>query len=165
MKRTRVAVCALTLIALVTVTGCSSSGSDSASPTTAKDTGGGVKVTTPSDVTTITIVADDTKGTDGPMTFTMSTASVPAGKVRFVLKNEGTIEHEAIVLKTDTAVDKLVVGADNRVSEKDSVGEVSETKAGATKATTIDLEAGNYLIVCNIAKHYEMGMRSALKVT
>ena len=30
---------------------------------------------------------------------------------------------------------------------------------------TFDLAAGNYVLVCNIAKHYSQGMRSAFTVT
>ena len=106
----------------------------------------------------------DTTGVDGPMTMTVSPASVPAGKVTFTLKNTGTIEHEMVVLKTDTPVDQLVV-TDGKVSEKDSQGEVPELAAGKTGTVTLDLAAGNYVLVCNIKDHYPMGMRAAFTVT
>ena len=162
MKRNRVIAATLVAAAFL-LPACSSSGSDSGSKSTT--TAGGVKITTPASAVTINAVVSDTKGTDGPMTMTVDTATVKAGKVTFTMKNTGTIEHEMIVIKTDTPVDQLKVQADHRVSEADSVGEVSETKAGATKSVTLDLEPGNYALVCNIAKHYEMGMYAALKVT
>jgi len=164
MKRSRVALSALAITGVLVISGCSSS-SKSSSATTTTSASGGVKVTTPVGATTLTIVAGDTKGTNGPMTYKMSATTVPAGKVTILLKNTGTIQHEAVVLKTDTAFDKLKVGADNKVSESTTVGEVSETDAGKTKSSTLDLKPGNYVIVCNIAKHYAMGMRAALVVT
>jgi uncharacterized cupredoxin-like copper-binding protein len=101
----------------------------------------------------------------GEMYFKPTAVSVKSGKVRFVLKNSCTVVHELIVLKTDAAVDSLKVGADGRVSEKASVGEVSETDPGATKSETITLTPGKYLLVCNIPGHYAGGMRATMTVT
>jgi uncharacterized cupredoxin-like copper-binding protein len=91
--------------------------------------------------------------------------SVKAGPTTFTLTNTGTKKHEMVVLKTDAAVDSLVVGADNRVSEADSVGEVGETDAGKSGTVTLDLQPGKYILVCNIEKHYAQGMRVAFTVT
>ena len=87
------------------------------------------------------------------------------GKVTFTFKNTGNRQHEMIVLKTDEAFDQLKVGADNKVSEDASVGEISETDQGKTVTKTFDLAAGSYVLVCNIEKHYNQGMRSAFTVT
>ena len=38
------------------------------------------------------------------MTLTLSPATAPAGDVTFVVKNTGTIVHEAVVLKTERSV-------------------------------------------------------------
>ena len=43
------------------------------------------------------------------MTLVATPTSVPAGDVTFVVKNTGTIDHEMIVLKTDTPFDQLPV--------------------------------------------------------
>jgi uncharacterized cupredoxin-like copper-binding protein len=69
-----------------------------------------------------------------------------------------------VVLKTDTPADQLEVNAEDKVSEDDSVGEVSETPEGESGSVTLDLEAGNYVLVCNIAKHYSQGMYTAFTV-
>ena len=98
-------------------------------------------------------------------TFTLDTPSVKAGKVTFTFVNNGNRQHEMIVLKTDTPFDQLTVGSDNKVSEDDSVGEISETDAGKTAVKTFDLAAGKYVLVCNIEKHYAQGMRVAFTVT
>jgi uncharacterized cupredoxin-like copper-binding protein len=50
------------------------------------------------------------------------------------------------------------------VSEKTSVGEVSETKAGASKTAAIELKPGQYVFVCNIPGHYKGGMFGRLTV-
>jgi uncharacterized cupredoxin-like copper-binding protein len=101
----------------------------------------------------------------GEMFFKPTSFAVKAGSVKFVLKNTGAVVHELIVLKTDAPINSLKVGSDSRVSEDASVGEVSETDAGATKATVIKLTPGNYLLVCNIPGHYAGGMRATMVVT
>jgi uncharacterized cupredoxin-like copper-binding protein len=106
--------------------------------------------------------------------------SVPAGNVTFVVKNEGKLAHEMIVLKTDTAFDQLPVtdcndppapctsGTPNKVSEGAKVGETGDPNlaAGDTRTFTINnMAVGRYVLVCNLADHYAMGMRAALTVT
>jgi len=155
-------VLAVAALALAAV-GCSSDDSSSGSTTTAKSGGG---VTVPTDKgTQVDVTVSDTKGTDGPMTMVVSTATAPAGKVTFTMKNTGTIEHEMIVIKTDTPYDQLKVNADDKVSEDGSIGEISETPAGETKSVTLDMPAGKYALVCNIAKHYAMNMRAPFTTT
>jgi uncharacterized cupredoxin-like copper-binding protein len=45
------------------------------------------------------------------------------------------------------------------------VGEISETDKGKVVTKTFDLAAGNYVLVCNIEKHYGQGMFAAFTVT
>ena len=106
-------------------------------------------------------------------------ASAPAGDVTFVVKNSGGIDHEMIVLKTDTPFNKLPIadagdppapvktGAD-KVDEGTNVGETGDPnlKPGQTRTFTIKhLAAGRYVLLCNLAKHYGLGMRAAFTVT
>lgn len=150
----------------------------SASTSTTANPSGGVTVTTGGG-TTVNVTLGDTKGTDGPMTLTATPASVAAGDVSFSVKNAGTIVHEMVVLKTDTAFDKLPIvdagdppapvatGAD-KVDESANVGETGEPdlEPGNTRTFTIKgLAAGHYVLVCNIAKHYGLGMRAAFTVS
>ena len=122
--------------------------------TVAADAGGG---------TPVAVTAGDKSDTE--QFLTVEPTSVPAGKVTFTFENTGNRQHEMIVLKTDESADALKVGADNKVSEDASVGEISETDAGKTVTKTFDLAAGNYVLVCNIEKHYSQGMKSAFTVT
>ena len=53
----------------------------------------------------------------------------------------------------------------NRISEAKSVGEIGNIGKGKTKSKTFTLKAGKYVLVCNIAKHYQLGMRAPFTVT
>lgn len=123
--------------------------------------------TTATDTTASTDAATATtlKVEGGEMYLKPTTFTAPAGDVTFEFTNAGKVEHELIVLKTDAAVGSLKPGDDGRVSEDESVGEVSETPAGETKSETINLKPGKYLLVCNIPGHYAAGMRATLVVT
>ncbi|HEV8653769.1 MAG TPA: plastocyanin/azurin family copper-binding protein [Actinomycetes bacterium] len=145
--------------------GCSSSKSKTTS-SGGQSAGGGVTVTTAVASAGPTIVnVEGGEKPDGKYYLTVTPASVQAGPTTITFKNVGTKEHEVVVLKTDTPADKLKVGANHEVSEAASVGEDSETKPGKTKSTTIDLQPGTYVLVCNIERHYEKGMYGALTVT
>ena len=127
-------------------------------------------------VTVVNVTLADTAGLTGAMTMVVAPASVPAGKVKFVVKNAGTIQHELIVLKSTTAFDQLpIVDANdppvpvssgaNKVSETTSVGESGNVDVGKTKSVTLKLKTGSYVLVCNIAQHYGLGMRAAFSIT
>jgi uncharacterized cupredoxin-like copper-binding protein len=143
-------------IGIAMVTGCSSSSK------TTPPTGGGVTVSGATG-TPIAVTAGDI--TDTSQTLTAVPATVKAGSVTFTLTNTGIKKHEMVVLKTDDAFDGLAVGADNKVSESATVGEVGETDIGKSGTVTLDLKAGKYILVCNIEKHYAQGMRAAFTVT
>ena len=154
---------ALTVLA---VAGCGGSSSSTSSTSAG---GGGVTVPASSG-TTVNVVVGDTKGTDGPMTLTATPGSVPAGDVTFTVKNSGTIDHEVVVLKTDTAFDQLAVGKSepDKIDETANIGETGDPalKPGETRSFTVKaMTAGKYVLVCNIAKHYAMGMRAPFTVT
>ena len=116
-------------------------------------------------------------GPNGPMSVTPDSFTGAAGKITFVVKNAGTMEHEMIVLKTDTPFDQLPVtdagdppapvttGA-NKVDEADNVAETGDPnlKPGETRTFTATLAAGHYVLVCNLAGHYQMGMRAPFTV-
>jgi uncharacterized cupredoxin-like copper-binding protein len=142
---------------------------------------GGVKIptaATTSNATTVNVVLSDRAGTAGRMSLAASPSVVPAGDVTFVVKNTGTIEHEAVVLKTNVPYNKLPVtyGGDppapvksggNKVSEAANIGETGDPnlKPGESRTFTIkDMTPGDYVIVCNLAGHYTKGMRAPLTV-
>jgi uncharacterized cupredoxin-like copper-binding protein len=90
-----------------------------------------------------------------------SAASAKAGNVTFVATNNApSIQHELIVIKTDLAADKLTVESDDKVNEDamKSYGEVSELDTGKSGTVTLNLDAGHYVLICNVASHYRLGM-------
>ena len=117
-----------------------SGGSDSkpAKPATSAATGGPIKV----------------RLTDFKIAPTVS--SVAAGKVTFDATNAGKAEHEMVVVRTDKRPSQLLKG--NEASEAGSVGEISETKAGASKQVTLNLKPGHYVLLCNVPGHFKAGM-------
>lgn len=148
---------ALGIIALV---GCSSS---SKTATTSGGGGGGVTVPAASG-TPVAVTAGDKS--DTVQFLTPVPVSVKAGPTTFTLTNTSTTKkHEMVVLKTDAPFDSLTVGADNKVSEATTVGEVGELEVGKTGTVTLDLKPGTYVLVCNLEKHYAQGMRAAFTVT
>jgi uncharacterized cupredoxin-like copper-binding protein len=114
--------------------------------------------------TPVAVDVGDTAGTKGAMTMTITPSSAPAGKVTFTVSNSGTVIHEFVVLKTKAKFNKLPV-TKNRISEAKSVGEIGNIGKGKTKSKTFKLKAGKYVLVCNIAKHYQLGMRAPFTVT
>ncbi len=158
-SRSALVIGALGMVGLVA---CGSS-SKPASQATTTAAGGGVSVTTVAGGdNSITVTLSDTKGVEAPQTLVLSAAKAKAGKVTFVVKNTGTVDHEMVALKSDSAFDKLPI-ADDKVSEDTSAGETGDPalKPGESRTITLDLSAANYVLVCNIAKHYGLGMRAA----
>lgn len=69
------------------------------------------------------------------------------------------------MLKTDTPQDQLVPGADGKVPETGKVGEIAEFKGpNVSKKLTLDLQAGKYVLICNIPGHYQKGIHTAFTV-
>ena len=105
-----------------------------------------------------------------------SEASAPAGDVTFAITNDGPDDiHEFVVLKTDLDPGDLPTDDHGAVSEDgegiEVVDEIEEVPVGETEELTVTLEAGNYVLLCNIydededEAHYQMGMRTAFEVT
>ena len=85
----------------------------------------------------------------------LSKQAAPAGKVTFVVKNVGKVEHEFVVLKTAKPAGDLLKGAE--ASEAGAVGEIESVKPGETKKLTLTLKKGHYSLLCNLPGHYKAG--------
>ena len=103
-------------------------------------------------------------------------ASVPSGRVSLVVSNMGWRTHELVVLPLadGVAAGQRVPGADGKVDETGSLGEVSNScaagagdgiTAGAVGWTTVTLAPGRYELVCNLQNHYANGMYQELVVS
>lgn len=86
-------------------------------------------------------------------------AEMDAGVVDFVVTNAGDEPHELVVIRSDAEPSELTV-VDGLVPEADVDfrGEVEEFPANSIRVGTFRLEAGRYLLICNIPQHYEQGM-------
>jgi len=110
---------------------------------------------------------------DGAMGVTISKAALKAGKVTFDVTNRkgSSSQHEMIVAMltaAQTADPKSLPYDDNtaKVDEEaiNDRGEVSELDPGQSGSLTIDLKPGTYMLFCNVAGHYRMGMYVLVRV-
>jgi uncharacterized cupredoxin-like copper-binding protein len=101
--------------------------------------------------------------------------SAPAGEITFNVENTGPDDvHEFVVIKTDLAPDALPTDENGAVEEAgegmEVIDEIEDIPVGETQSVTVDLDAGNYVLICNIwdedeqEAHYTMGMRTAFTV-
>jgi uncharacterized cupredoxin-like copper-binding protein len=103
----------------------------------------------------------------GEYYFTPNPASAPVGDITFTSNNVGAEEHELIVYLSDEDPDSLPVEGDLAVLEEDAeLGEIEpeDLQPGATGSMTLTLEAGNYILLCNIEGHYGQGMYAGFTV-
>jgi uncharacterized cupredoxin-like copper-binding protein len=92
--------------------------------------------------------------------------ALQAGEVTFEVHNDGTMPHDFVVIATDLDAAGLPVEAS--VVDEEAAGAVIGRSglidAGDIEVVTLELEAGRYVLICNIAGHYEEGMYAALTV-
>ena len=113
---------------------------------------------------------DDGGGDGGPTTVDVTLSefvvepdpvSVAAGDVTFAATNEGEEEHELVIAKSDLAPDALPTKDDGSVDEEgegvEFVDEIEEFEPGGTEELTVNLEAGKYVLFCNLVEEEESG--------
>ncbi len=79
----------------------------------------------------------------------------PIGKVKFVVTNTGTFEHEFVVVKTNKPAGNLLKGKE--ANETGAAGEIDGVPAGQAKTVTLKLQRGHYALICNLPGHYAAG--------
>lgn len=91
--------------------------------------------------------------------FDLTAASAPAGPVLFQALNAGTIAHELVVIHTDLPHDGLpVVDGHVDLDVLDVRGEVEDIGPTQTESLRLELEAGAYVLICDVPGHYLAGM-------
>jgi uncharacterized cupredoxin-like copper-binding protein len=100
------------------------------------------------------------------MKISVDRSSVPAGPVTFVVKNNGAVIAELVVIQTDLAQDKLPMDMDEagKMDETGNLGETGDVGVGSSKTFTVTLPAGHYVLMCNEVGHYTSGMHMAFTV-
>jgi len=133
-----------------------------------------------------TTAATTATGTDGASVavtlqeFAVSAdpASVPSGSVTFDVTNTGPDDvHEFVIIQTDLGATELPVDDDGAVLEDGEgmtvVDEIEDLAVDDTQTLTVDLDAGTYVLICNILQeepdgtleaHYAEGMRTGFTV-
>jgi uncharacterized cupredoxin-like copper-binding protein len=96
---------------------------------------------------------------------TLSPTSADAGSVTFAATNDGTLTHEIEVFSGD--VDPATLPVENNVASTEGlelIDEIEDITPGASADLTIDLDAGTYVVMCNLPGHFEQGMYASLDV-
>ncbi|MCH7698556.1 MAG: hypothetical protein IH865_06440 [Chloroflexi bacterium] len=96
-----------------------------------------------------------------------SVDSVPAGAVTFNVSSNGAIFHNLRVVATDLAPDGLPTDDATFSADEEQLDVVASTEdldPGEQETLTVELAAGSYVLICNIATHYDLGMAVAFTV-
>ena len=164
LARTRPMVAALA-VALVSVTGCTGGGS---SPSASTAAGATASASTAADANVVEVTLVE-------WGVVPSIESTPSGDVTFQVTNEGPADvHEFVVLKTDLDPAELPTDEQGAVTEDgegiEVIDEIEDIPVGETQELAVTLEAGSYVLLCNIYSedeneaHYAEGMRIAFAV-
>jgi uncharacterized cupredoxin-like copper-binding protein len=101
-------------------------------------------------------------------TVTPDESSAAAGDVTFDVSNDAEQTHEFVVFKTDLAEDQLPTNEDGDVDEEgdgvELVDEIEDIEGGSSESLTVNLEGGNYVLICNLPGHYRQGMHASFTV-
>jgi uncharacterized cupredoxin-like copper-binding protein len=139
----------LTLSALLLVTACSDSDDNGGSPTQAQGQ-------------VLSVTLNEYSITDeegGPL------PAADAGTIDFVATNEGILAHDLIVISTDVPADQLPLdGSAVDVGALDVTASVQAIPSGQTDTLVSELETGDYVLICNVSGHYELGMYTSITV-
>jgi uncharacterized cupredoxin-like copper-binding protein len=121
-------------------------------------------------------------GGDGTVAVTLQEFSVatvpssaPAGAVTFKVSNTGPDDtHEFVVISTDLDPTALPTAKDGSVLEDGEgmqvIDEIEDLEVGNSETLAVDLEAGPYVLICNVydkkekESHYQEGMRTGFTV-
>lgn len=98
---------------------------------------------------------------------TANPATVPAGDLTLSVENQGSLIHNLRVIRTDLDADQLPIGSDGFTVDEENLNvvlSVADLRAGESEETGVTLEAGGYVLLCNIPGHYDSGMRVAITV-
>jgi uncharacterized cupredoxin-like copper-binding protein len=112
-------------------------------------------------------ISNDITGHVHEWAIELSATSAQAGEVKFTIENDGTIGHEFLVVKTDIAPGEIPLDGDHFAEPSDGlevIDEIGEYAVGTTETLTLNLEPGNYQVVCNLPGHYKNGMHLAFTV-
>ena len=104
----------------------------------------------------------------GPMGITATPRTVSAGEVTFAVTNASkTMVHEMVLAPVKDEKTPLPYDTASQKVDEDAaghLGEVAELEPGQNGALTMTLKPGRYMLYCNIAGHYALGMWTLITV-
>jgi uncharacterized cupredoxin-like copper-binding protein len=107
----------------------------------------------------------------GDFFFDPKNGSAPSGPTTIEAPNEGSVEHELVVFKSDMNPANLPTESNGDVDEEkmdqeaEEKGEIPDVEPGETKSEDFELTPGKYVIFCNLPGHYAQGMYGTITVT
>jgi uncharacterized cupredoxin-like copper-binding protein len=91
------------------------------------------------------------------------------GKYEFVVTNHGSIPHELVMFATKAHATAMPMRRDGDVNEESNsltgaLDSGSSLAPGESRILYAEFDRGHYVMVCNLAGHYRLGMREDLTV-
>jgi uncharacterized cupredoxin-like copper-binding protein len=116
---------------------------------------------------------DDDEGgvsaTLADFSITLDPNSAPAGEVTFDVTNDAEQTHEFVVFQTDLAADQLPTDENGDVDEEGEgvtlVDEIEDIEGGSSESLSVNLDAGSYVLICNLPGHYQQGMHTSFSAS
>lgn len=103
------------------------------------------------------------------MGITVDRPDIPAGEVTFTVTNESqSFYHSLSIAPVADTSKELPYLSDKMMVDEAAAGTVArgkELKPHATGSVTADLRPGTYILFCNVAGHYAMGMWTLVTAT
>jgi uncharacterized cupredoxin-like copper-binding protein len=96
----------------------------------------------------------------GEMYVRPSRSTISAGKVTFVAKNVGMLEHELMIERAPIKMD-----GPGRPNEDAAMGMIEDMGHLGTGKMTLKLTPGTYELFCNVSGHYSAGQHTLFTVT
>ncbi len=98
-------------------------------------------------------------------TIGLTAPSAKAGSVQFSVRNEGTVPHDLVIVKTDLPANRLpTAGGKVDESQVTVVGRTGQLTPGEGTSVSADLAAGAYVLFCSVIGHYNSGQYAAFAV-
>ena len=95
----------------------------------------------------------------GEMYVKPSVRAVPAGKVTFVVRNVGKLDHELIVSRIP-----VMMEAPGMPDHDAGLGMTDHMGPGGSEKLTLRLKPGTYELFCNVPGHYAAGQKLRFRV-
>jgi hypothetical protein len=99
--------------------------------------------------------------------------ALPEGPIKFDITNDGAIDHDLLIVRSDIPGAELPTEDDGSFDEDaggvDVEREINDLEPSAETSRSYDLDPGKYVLLCNIVdgetSHYDLGMWTEITIT